>query len=68
MERVKVSCPKCKSLQVDVEGYQGVSCVICKDCGYDQCRELEVYPETKTNQKAKAQGTVYRTGGPKGKR
>ncbi|MFQ5621653.1 MAG: hypothetical protein ACE5FT_07505 [Candidatus Nanoarchaeia archaeon] len=61
---VQVKCPKCGSLEVDVEGYMGTDCVICKDCGYDECAELEVYPEGKTSKDK----PVYRTGGPKGKR
>ena len=60
----EVKCPKCGSLEVGVENYLGVDCILCKDCGYDECKELEVYPEEKTH----TDRPVYRTGGPKGKR
>jgi len=63
-----VECPKCDSKNAVYEDYMGVQCIICSDCGYDECKELEVYPEEKVSQKAKAQHSPYRTGGPKGKR
>lgn len=58
-------CPKCGSSGIKIIDYMGVKCIICKDCGFDQTKDYEVYPEQKTSQKAKAGYTPYKTGGHK---
>lgn len=61
----KKSCPKCSSNNVKIADYLGVKCLICKNCGFDQTSQYEVYPEQKTSQKAKAGYTPYKAGGHK---
>ena len=56
-------CPKCKSNKVKVIDYLGIKCVICKNCGYDESNQYEVFPEDKISQKEKARYSPYKTGG-----
>jgi uncharacterized Zn finger protein (UPF0148 family) len=58
-----MNCPKCKSPNVRLEEYQGLDCIVCNDCGYDESQLYEVYPEHKSSQKAKGKFNVYKSGG-----
>ncbi|MEM3126809.1 MAG: hypothetical protein QW331_01945 [Candidatus Woesearchaeota archaeon] len=54
-----MKCPKCGSGHVDAVEEQGVMCIICLNCGYDESEELAGVPSEK--------GTKYKamkTGGP----
>jgi len=57
------NCPKCNSDKVKLVDYLGVKCIVCKKCGYDETKQLEVYPEEKTSQKEKGRHSPYKTGG-----
>ena len=57
------NCPKCNSGNIKLVDYLGVKCVICKNCGFDETSQFEVYPEQKTSQKEKARHTPYKAGG-----
>ena len=61
----KNNCPKCNSNNIKVTNYLGIKCIVCKNCGYDDTKQYEVYPEEKVSQKAKARYTPYKTGGHK---
>ena len=41
----------------------GIKCVVCKNCGFDESKQYEVFPEGKKSQKAKAGYTPYKIGG-----
>jgi len=60
-----MNCPKCKSPNVRIEEYQGIDCIVCNDCDYDELQQYEVYPEHKTSQKAKGTFSKYKAGGSK---
>lgn len=62
--RNKKSCPKCYSDNIKTVDYLGIKCIICENCGFDQTRQYEVYPEQKTSQKEKARHSPYKAGGP----
>ena len=57
------TCPKCGSEDINLIKYQGIECVVCKKCGYDEREEYDVYPEEKVSQKEKARYTPYKIGG-----
>ena len=66
MPKVKSSsCPKCRSKNVKIVDYLGIKCIICKDCGFDETNQYEVYPQEKVSQKEKSKFTPYKTGGHK---
>ncbi len=54
-------CPRCKSQNVELGDYLGVRCVKCRDCGYDECQQYEVYPE----EHGRNWTARYKTGGPR---
>ena len=56
-------CPKCSSSNTKMVGYLSIKTIKCNDCGFDECRQYEVYPEDKKNQKAKGRHTPYKAGG-----
>ena len=56
-------CPKCGSRNIKPYNYLGAKIIKCMDCGFDESKIYEVYPEQKTSQKAKGKYTVYKTGG-----
>ncbi|MFC1732020.1 hypothetical protein ACFL6I_17010 [candidate division KSB1 bacterium] len=56
-------CPRCGSKNVDDHEYMGAVCIVCKDCGYDEAAELDMYHGHRTSQKAKARHSPYKTGG-----
>lgn len=41
----------------------GVKCVVCSNCGYDESKQYDVFPEEKKSQKAKGKYTPYKVGG-----
>ena len=57
------SCPKCGSKDIKLYNYLGIKALKCNNCGFDEGKIYEVYPEQKTSQKAKGKYTVYKTGG-----
>ena len=61
--KIKKSCPKCNSSNVKIIDYLGVKCVKCNNCGYDESRQYDVYPEEKASQKEKGSYTPYKAGG-----
>ena len=56
-------CPRCKSQNVELGDYLGVRCVKCRECGYDECQQYEIYPDQNVSQREKGRFTPYRTGG-----
>ena len=62
---MKNKCPVCKSSNIKLVDYIGVKCVLCLDCGFDERKNYEVFPEEKVSQKAKGRYSPYRTGGGK---
>ncbi|MBI2147784.1 hypothetical protein HYU19_04905 [Candidatus Woesearchaeota archaeon] len=56
-------CPKCRSSNVAWEDYQGIPCITCQDCGFDERNEYDIAPEEKTSQQAKGSYMKYKTGG-----
>ena len=62
---IKNKCPQCKSDKIKIISYIGVKCIICRDCGFDESSQYEVFPEEKKSQRAKGRYNVYRVGGPK---
>ncbi len=60
---MKTKCPKCKSSNIKIIDYLEVKCIICNNCGFDEGKEYEVYPEEKTSQKEKGRFTPYKAGG-----
>lgn len=61
----KKNCPKCHSDNIKAVDYLGIKCIICRNCGFDETKQYEVYPEGKTSQKAKARHSPYKAGGPR---
>ncbi len=60
---MKNICPKCKSGNVKMIDYFSVKCIKCYNCGYDETKQYDVYPEEKTSQKEKGRYTPYKAGG-----
>ena len=56
-------CPKCGSASIKLIDYLGIKTIKCSNCGFDEKDALDVFPEQKTNQKAKGKYSVYKTGG-----
>ena len=56
-------CPKCFSDDVEMVEYMGVSCLVCRACGFDETTLYEVYPGEKGGGKGKARYTPYKAGG-----
>lgn len=54
------TCPRCKSDKVKMKKVLGISILYCTQCGYDEQDEMDVVPEHKTSQKAKARYSPYR--------
>ena len=63
LEAMSKKCPKCKSGNVNIADYLGVKCIVCSNCGFDETKQYEVFPEEKKSQKAKGSYTPYKTGG-----
>ena len=61
--KIKKNCPKCKSDNVKIINYMDIKCVVCNECGYDESKQYEVFPEEKKSQKAKGRYTPYKVGG-----
>ena len=40
-------CPKCKSENIKRVDYLSIKCVKCDDCGFDESKQYDVYPEEK---------------------
>ena len=59
----KKACPQCNSNNIKKINYLGVNCIVCKDCGFDETKQYEVYPDEKVSQKAKGRYTPYKAGG-----
>ena len=57
------NCPKCKSSNIKIVDYLSVKCIICKDCGFDESKQYDVFPENKVSQKEKGRYSPYKTGG-----
>lgn len=62
---MKMTCKKCKSENIEEVKYRGTTCIVCKDCGFDERDELEVFDEGKSNQKEKGRYSPYKAGGGK---
>ena len=61
----KKLCPKCKSSDIKVISYMDIKCVVCKNCGFDETMQYDVFPEEKVSQKEKGGYSRYKTGGPR---
>ncbi|HJO01379.1 MAG: hypothetical protein QF655_01970 [Candidatus Woesearchaeota archaeon] len=59
----KKICLKCKSSNIKLISYMGVKCIVCNNCGFDESKQYDVYPEGKTSQKEKGRYTPYKAGG-----
>jgi len=53
-------CPKCKSENIRVIDYQGIRCVVCRDCKFDERDVYDVPYTERTVPKVKA---VFKAGG-----
>jgi len=53
-------CPKCGSGHVDAVEEQGVLCIICLNCGYDESEELNA-----VSQEEEKEYKAMKTGGPR---
>ena len=62
---MKDKCPKCNSDRIRNIGYLSIKCIKCDNCGYDECKQYDVYPEEKNSQKQKGKFTPYKAGGPR---
>lgn len=58
-----MKCPQCGSENIEYYKFMGANCIKCKDCGFDEADELELYPEERGSQKAKGGFSPYKTGG-----
>ncbi|MFH0977700.1 MAG: hypothetical protein V1837_00215 [Candidatus Woesearchaeota archaeon] len=58
-------CPQCLGDNTKFVQYMGINCLVCNDCGYSEIENLEVYPEDRGSQKAKARYSSYKAGGPR---
>lgn len=56
-------CPRCRSANIRIVDYLGMSCIICNDCNYDERQQYDLYPEEKTSQREKGRFTPYKVGG-----
>ncbi len=56
-------CPKCGSKDIKFYKYLDIKVISCNNCGFDEGSVYDVFPEQKTNQKAKGRYNVYKTGG-----
>lgn len=53
-------CPKCKSDNIRVIDYQGIRCVVCRDCKFD---ERNIYDVSYTERNAPKVKAVFKAGG-----
>ena len=53
-------CPKCKSENIRVIDYQGIRCVVCRDCKFD---ERDIYDVAYTERNAPKVKAVFKAGG-----
>lgn len=60
---IKKYCPKCNSDKIKIINYMGVKCIVCTNCGFDESKQYEVFPEEKKSQKAKGKYNIYKVGG-----
>ena len=58
-------CPKSGSENIKIGEYIGSEVLKCNDCGFDESKELDVFPEEKVSQKAKESYSPYKAGGSK---
>jgi len=58
-----IVCPHCGSRKAKKINYLGASCIVCPDCSYSECDQLDVIDEPKTSQKEKGRYSPYKTGG-----
>ncbi|MFO8016981.1 MAG: hypothetical protein R6U32_07835 [Candidatus Woesearchaeota archaeon] len=56
-------CPICGSGNIRTRKYRGAECIVCSNCGYDQCSEYDTASEGRKSQKHKGRYTPYKTGG-----
>jgi len=61
----KTKCPICNSKNIKLADYLDIKCILCLDCGFDERKEYEVFPEDKVSQKEKARYSPYKSGGGK---
>ena len=61
--KIKKKCPKCASSKIKIIDYMGIKCVVCKNCGFDESKQYDVFPGEKKSQKAKGKYTPYKVGG-----
>jgi len=53
-------CPKCKSENIRIVDYQGIRCVVCRDCKFD---ERNIYDVSYTERKAPKVKATFKAGG-----
>ena len=53
-------CPKCKSDNIRIVDYQGIRCVVCRDCKFD---ERNIYDVSYTERKAPKVKVTFKAGG-----
>jgi len=61
--KIEKKCPQCASNKIKIINYMDLKCVVCKNCGFDESKKYDVFPEEKKSQKAKAAYTPYKAGG-----
>jgi len=62
-KNIKKICPKCSSINIKIINYMGIKSIVCDNCGFDESKQYEVFPEDKKSQKAKGRYTPYKVGG-----
>ena len=56
-------CPKCNSEKIKLVEYLGIKSVKCTNCGFDESKQYDVFPEEKISQKEKGRYSPYKAGG-----
>jgi hypothetical protein len=63
MQTERGKCPECGSVKIKFIDYMGLKCIKCSNCGLDEAKKYEVYPEEKKSQKEKGNYSPYKKGG-----
>ena len=57
-------CPECGSKNVEYMKIFNEDCLVCRDCGYDEAKNMDLDISDDSSGKAKGKSrNVYRTGG-----
>ena len=56
-------CPKCNSENIRLVKYLDIKSIKCNNCGFDEAKQYEVFPEQRETQREKARFSPYKKGG-----